>query len=58
MEEDLDEISRGEREWIEFLREFYYGDKKKHRGLLGAVVEGEENADYPVLELGDDSETR
>ena len=58
MEEDLDEISRGEREWIEFLREFYYGDKKKkHRGLLGAVVKGEENADYPVLDLGDDPES-
>jgi len=55
MEEDLDEISRGEREWIEFLREFYYGDKKKkHRGLLGAVEKGEENADYPVLDLGED----
>jgi len=54
MEEDLDEISRGEREWIEFLREFYYGDKKKkHRGLLGAVAKGEENADYPVLDLGE-----
>ncbi len=58
MEEDLDEISRGEREWIEFLREFYYGDKKKkHRGLLGAVVKGEENADYPVLDLGDDPDS-
>src|SRR5207249_5580622 len=55
MEEDLDEISRGERESIEFLREFYYGDKKKkHRGLLGAVEKGEENADYPVLDLGTD----
>ena len=58
MEEDLDEISRGEREWIEFLREFYYGDKnKKHRGLLGAVEKGEENADYPVLDLGEDPES-
>jgi DNA topoisomerase-1 len=58
MEEDLDEISRGEREWIEFLREFYYGDKKKkHRGLLGAVVKGEENADYPVLDLGEAPES-
>jgi DNA topoisomerase I len=58
MEEDLDEISRGEREWIEFLREFYYGDKKKkHRGLLGAVEKGEENADYPVLDLGEEPET-
>jgi DNA topoisomerase I len=58
MEEDLDEISRGEREWIEFLREFYYGDKKKkHRGLLGAVAKGEENADYPVLDLGEEPST-
>ena len=46
MEEDLDEISRGERESIAFLREFYYGDKK-HRGLLPAVEHGAEKADYP-----------
>ena len=26
MEEDLDQISRGEREWLDFLREFYRGD--------------------------------
>jgi DNA topoisomerase I len=58
MEEDLDEISRGEREWVEFLREFYYGNKKKqHRGLLPAVEEGAEKADYPVLDLGTDSES-
>ena len=58
MEEDLDEISRGERESIEFLREFYYGDKKKkHRGLLGAVEKGAENADYPVLDLGEDADS-
>src|SRR5258706_623615 len=56
MEEDLDQISRGERESVEFLREFYYGDKKKkHRGLLGAVEQGAENADYPVLDLGGES---
>jgi len=53
MEDDLDEISRGEREWIAFLRQFYYGDKK-HRGLLPAVTDGAEKADYPVLGLGDD----
>jgi DNA topoisomerase-1 len=58
MEEDLDEISRGERESIEFLREFYYGNKKKqHRGLLPAVEEGAEKADYPVLDLGTDPES-
>jgi DNA topoisomerase-1 len=53
MEDDLDEISRGEREWVAFLREFYYGDKK-HRGLLTAVNDGAEKADYPVLTLGHD----
>jgi DNA topoisomerase-1 len=56
MEDDLDEISRGEREWIAFLREFYYGDTK-HRGLLPAVAHGAENADYPVLTLGADEAT-
>ena len=53
MEDDLDEISRGERESIAFLREFYYGDTK-HRGLLPAVTDGAEKADYPVLSLGAD----
>ena len=56
MEEDLDEISRGEREWIEFLRQFYFGTKK-HRGLLPAAERGAENADYPVLDLGTDPES-
>jgi DNA topoisomerase-1 len=56
MEDDLDEISRGEREWIAFLREFYYGDKK-HRGLLPAVAHGAEKAAYPVLDLGTDEES-
>jgi DNA topoisomerase-1 len=53
MEDDLDEISRGEREWVAFLRQFYYGDRK-HRGLLPAVEHGAEKADYPVLDLGTD----
>ena len=56
MEDDLDEISRGEREWIAFLKQFYYGDRK-HRGLLPAVEHGAEKADYPVLDLGVDSES-
>jgi DNA topoisomerase-1 len=50
MEEDLDEISRGEREWLHFIREFYHGDTK-HRGLLPAVSQGDD-IDYPVLDLG------
>ena len=56
MEDDLDEISRGERESKAFLKEFYYGDKK-HRGLLPAVEQGAENADYPLLDLGTDAES-
>ncbi len=56
MEEDLDEISRGERESVSFLREFYFGDAK-HRGLLPAVKEGAEKADYPLLDLGTVPET-
>src|SRR5689334_10356992 len=56
MEEDLDEISRGEREWIEFLRQFYFGDTK-HRGLLTAAEDGAEKADYPLLDLGTDEES-
>jgi DNA topoisomerase-1 len=56
MEEDLDEISRGERESIAFLRQFYFGDKK-HRGLLPAVEHGADKAEYPVLDLGSDPES-
>jgi DNA topoisomerase I len=56
MEEDLDEISRGEREWSEFLRQFYFGTAK-HRGLLPAAERGAEKADYPLLDLGTEPET-
>jgi len=56
MEEDLDEISRGERESNEFLKQFYFGTKK-HRGLLPAAEKGAEKADYPLLDLGIDSES-
>jgi DNA topoisomerase-1 len=56
MEDDLDEISRGERESSAFLKQFYFGDKK-HRGLLKAAEHGAENADYPVLDLGTDEDS-
>jgi DNA topoisomerase-1 len=56
MEDDLDEISRGERESVAFLKQFYYGDTK-HRGLLPAVEQGAESADYPLLALGSDPES-
>ena len=42
MEEDLDEISNGERDWLDFLRAFYRGDGDR-RGLEGAVSDEAES---------------
>src|SRR5262245_41003878 len=56
MEEDLDQISRGEREWLDFIRQFYRGDDH-HRGLEDAVKEAEETADYPLIDVGVDSDS-
>ncbi|MBI4484539.1 MAG: type I DNA topoisomerase [Acidobacteria bacterium] len=56
MEEDLDQISRGEREWLDFIRQFYRGDKH-HRGLEEAVKEAEEKAEYPLIDVGPDPES-
>ena len=57
MEKDLDEISNGERPWVDFVREFYRGDGRKHKGLEGLVREGESQIDYPVIDVGEDSAT-
>jgi DNA topoisomerase-1 len=56
MEEDLDQISRGERDWLDFIRQFYRGDKH-HRGLEHAVKQAEKRADYPLIEVGVDPES-
>ena len=56
MEEDLDQISRGEREWLDFIRQFYRGDKH-HRGLEEAVKQAEERADYPLIDVGADPDS-
>src|SRR4029077_6831188 len=56
MEEDLDQISRGEREWLDFIKQFYRGDKH-HRGLEDAVKQAEENADYPLIDVGEDPDS-
>jgi DNA topoisomerase-1 len=56
MEEDLDEISRGEREWLDFIREFYRGDRH-HRGLEDAAKQAEERADYPLIDVGEDPDS-
>jgi DNA topoisomerase-1 len=56
MEEDLDQISRGEREWLDFIRQFYRGDRH-HRGLEEAVKQAEERAEYPLIDIGPDPES-
>jgi len=40
MEDDLDAISRGEREWIDYLHEFYFGDEKAGKGKKASEVPG------------------
>jgi DNA topoisomerase-1 len=56
MEEDLDQISRGEREWLDFIKQFYRGDTH-HRGLEEAVKQAEETAEYPLIDVGADPES-
>jgi DNA topoisomerase-1 len=55
MEQDLDEISNGKREWIDFIRQFFRGDGKRP-GLERIVKEGEQQIDYPVIDVGQDPE--
>ena len=56
MEEILDKISNGEKDWLVFLAEFYRGDKK-HRGLEHLVEDKGQAIEYPVIEVGRDPET-
>ena len=56
MEEDLDQISRGERDWLHFIEQFYRGDGS-HRGLEDAAKQAEERADYPLIDVGTDPES-
>ncbi|MPZ19373.1 MAG: type I DNA topoisomerase [Luteitalea sp.] len=55
MEEDLDQISNGQRDWLEFVRAFYRGDGK-HRGLEQRVQD-DDSISYPAVDLGVDPES-
>jgi DNA topoisomerase-1 len=57
MEKDLDEISNGERPWLDFIREFFRGDGKHHKGLEAMARDGEQRIDYPVVDIGTDPES-
>jgi DNA topoisomerase-1 len=52
MEEILDDISNGSRDWLDFIRAFFRGDGK-HPGLENLVNQKAGEIDYPFLELGE-----
>jgi DNA topoisomerase-1 len=56
MEEILDLISNGEKDWLDFIQEFYRGDGK-HHGLENLVEEKGQAIDYPVIEVGTDPDS-
>ncbi|MGE3274199.1 MAG: type I DNA topoisomerase [Vicinamibacterales bacterium] len=56
MEEILDKISNGEKDWLDFIREFYRGDGK-HDGLENLVEDKSGQIDYPMIVVGTDPES-
>jgi DNA topoisomerase-1 len=56
MEEVLDAISNGEREWLDFVRAFYRGDGK-HKGLETLIDQKTAEIEYTAIEIGTDPET-
>jgi len=56
MEEILDEISNGQKDWLDFIKAFYRGDGK-HTGLETIVERKEQAIDYPMIDLGADPES-
>jgi DNA topoisomerase-1 len=56
VEKDLDQISEGERNSVDFLREFYRGNGPDQLGLE-QKVQGDDNISYPAVDLGADPTT-
>jgi DNA topoisomerase I len=52
IEENLDEISKGERDRDDFLTTFYHGGGAREWPGLRSLVENQAQIDYPVIELG------
>jgi DNA topoisomerase-1 len=57
MEEDLDQISNGERDGLSFIKAFYRDGEGGHPGLEPMVARAEPNIEYPVIEIGKDAAT-
>ncbi len=51
MEDELDEVAAGDRQWVELVSGFYNGDKK-HAGLLNRLEKLE--LSFPKVEIGQD----
>ena len=61
LEDDLDAISRGEKDNLEKLRSFYFGQESETKGLKDLVTQGEETIDPREvcgIALGEDSTGR
>jgi DNA topoisomerase-1 len=54
MEETLDEISNGERDWLDFIKAFFRDGDGTHLGLEPMVARAEPDIDYPLIEIGTD----
>ena len=54
IEENLDEIAKGERERDQFLTTFYHGDGGRQWPGLRHLVENESHIEYPSVSLGQD----
>ena len=64
MEDDLDEIARGETDWVDFLSRFYWGESAAEaahdphkKGLVQRIDEALPRIEYPAIEVGRDPET-
>src|SRR5262245_21950318 len=56
MEEILDKISNGEKDWLGYVTEFYRGDGRQ-RGLEHLVEDKGQAIEYPVIDVGTDPES-
>ena len=54
MEEDLDQISNGERDSLSFIRAFYRDGEGGHPGLESMVARVESTIEYPMIDAGTD----
>ncbi len=55
MENELDEIADGKRDWVQHLRRFYHGEESE-LGLALQISSKEKEIPYPAIELGQSDE--